>query len=232
MKQIRSALDGRVPLIGFSGSPFTLASYMVEGGGSDDFRLIKKLAYDRPDLMQHLLEVNADAVATYLNAQIRAGAQAVMIFDTWGGVLNPVHYRQYSLASMQRVVQQLQRENEGRRVPVIAFTKGGGAWLEDMAGMGVDGLGLDWTVDLARARQRVGHQVALQGNFDPQALYAQPAAIEQEVARLLAEFGHGSGHVFNLGHGITPATPIEHVAALVDAVHRLSPAYHAASNQG
>jgi uroporphyrinogen decarboxylase len=224
--QIRSALKGRVPLIGFSGSPWTLACYMVEGGGSDDHRTVKTMAYQRPDLMHRILEVNAGAVAAYLNAQIEAGAQAVMIFDTWGGALSAAAYKKFSLAYITKVVAQLKRENEGRRVPVIVFTKGGGLWLEDIAASGCDAVGVDWTIELSQARARVGDQVALQGNFDPTALFAPPEAIRAEVGNVLASFGKGGGHVFNLGHGISQFTPPEHAAALVAAVHELSPAYH------
>jgi len=228
VSQIRRALNGRVPLIGFSGSPWTLACYMVEGGGSPDHRTVKTMAYQRPDLMQRILEVNAGAVAAYLNAQIEAGAQAVMIFDTWGGALSAAAYKKFSLAYISKVVAQLKRENEGRRVPVIVFTKGGGLWLEDIAASGCDAVGVDWTIELAQARARVGDQVALQGNFDPTALFAPPEAIRAEVGNVLASYGSGSGHVFNLGHGISQFTPPEHAAALVAAVHELSPAYHRA----
>ncbi len=223
---IRRALNGRVPLIGFSGSPFTLACYMVEGGGSDTFSRIKTLMYDRPELLHHILAVNAKAVTAYLNAQIQAGAQAVQLFDSWGGALAYGKYQEFSLAYMKQIVAGLIREHDGRRVPVIVFTKGGGLWLEDIASTGCDAIGLDWTVDLADARRRVGDKVALQGNLDPNALFAKPAAIEAEVARLLASYGEGAGHVFNLGHGISQFTPPEHVTALVDAVHRLSRPYH------
>jgi len=228
VSQIRRALKGRVPLIGFSGSPWTLACYMVEGGGSPDHRTVKTMAYQRPDLMQRILEVNAGAVAAYLNAQIDAGAQAVMIFDTWGGALSAAAYKKFSLAYISKVVAQLKRENEGRRVPVIVFTKGGGLWLEDIAACGCDAVGVDWTIELSQARARVGGQVALQGNFDPTALFAEPEAIRAEVGNVLASYGSGSGHVFNLGHGISQFTPPEHAAALVAAVHELSPAYHRA----
>ncbi|KAF0812552.1 Uroporphyrinogen decarboxylase [Andreprevotia sp. IGB-42] len=222
VSSIRNALDGRVPLIGFSGSPFTLACYMIEGGGSDTFSRVKTLMYDRPDLLHHILDVNARAVTAYLNAQIDAGAQAVQIFDTWGGALAFGKYQAFSLAYMQRIVAGLKREADGRRVPVIVFTKGGGLWLEQIADSGCDAVGLDWTVDLGDARRRVGNRVALQGNFDPNALFAQPAAIEAEVARLLSAYGAGSGHVFNLGHGISQFTNPEHVTALVNAVHHFS----------
>jgi len=226
VSQIRKALKGRVPLIGFSGSPWTLACYMVEGGGSDDHRTVKTMAYQRPDLMHRILEVNARAVAAYLNAQIEAGAQAAMIFDTWGGALSASAYREFSLAYIARAVSELKRENEGRKVPVIVFTKGGGLWLEDIAACGCDAVGLDWTIELSAARARVGDKVALQGNFDPTALFAPPEAIHKEVGKILASYGNGPGHVFNLGHGISQFTPPEHAAALVAAVHELSPAYH------
>ncbi len=228
VSSIRKALNGRVPLIGFSGSPFTLACYMIEGGGSKEFRLIKTMMYQRPDLLHKILDVLADSVIVYLNAQIAAGAQAVQIFDTWGGALSHVAYREFSLRYMQKIVAGLTREAEGRQVPVIAFTKGGGLWLEAMADIGVDALGLDWTVDLGAARERVGDKVTLQGNFDPMALFGTPESIEQEVARILAEFGSGNGHVFNLGHGINQHTNPEHAKVLIDAVHQLSKPYHAA----
>ena len=227
VRQIRRALDGAVPLIGFSGSPYTLACYMVEGGSSDDYRHIKTMLYSRPDLLHRILEVNARAVTDYLNAQIEAGAQAVMIFDTWGGALTPHAYREFSLAYMGRVLDGLKREREGRRVPSVIFTKGGSLWLEDMAAIGCDALGLDWSVDLGSARRRVGDKVALQGNLDPAVLLGGAQAAESEAARLLAAYGQGSGHVFNLGHGISQYTVPENVSALVDAVRRLSPAYHA-----
>ncbi|MBS0309480.1 MAG: uroporphyrinogen decarboxylase [Proteobacteria bacterium] len=223
--QIRGALQGRVPLIGFSGSPWTLACYMVEGGGSDDFRTVKTMLYNRPELMRHILQTNADAVAAYLNAQIDAGAQAVMIFDTWGGALADGIYQQFSLDYMRQVVAQLRREVNGARIPVIVFTKGGGLWLEQIADCGADAVGVDWTVNLTQARARVGQRVALQGNLDPTVLFASPQQIEQEVARVLAAFGKptaGSGHVFNLGHGISQFTPPEAVSVLVEAVHRQS----------
>ena len=227
VSSIRKALDGRVPLIGFSGSPWTLACYMVEGGSSSDFRKVKALMYDRPDLMHHILKVTTRAVIDYLNAQIEAGAQAVMVFDTWGGALSHAAYETFSLAYMAEIIASLPREREGRRVPSIVFTKNGGQWLEKIAAIGCDGVGLDWTTDIAQARQRVGSKVALQGNFDPNALFANPAAIEAEAARILAAYGHGSGHVFNLGHGISQFTPPENAGVLVEAVHRLSRSYHA-----
>ena len=225
--QIRRALDGRVPLIGFSGSPWTLACYMVEGGGSDDHRTVKTMAFQRPDLMHRILEVNARAVTAYLNAQIEAGAQAVMLFDTWGGALSAAAYKTFSLAYMRQVIDGLIRQREGRKVPVVMFTKGGGLWLEDMAATGCDALAVDWTIELSAARSRVGHQVALQGNLDPTMLFAAPESIRAEVARVLASYGSGAGHVFNLGHGISQFTPPEHAAAMVAAVHDLSPPYHA-----
>ena len=219
---IRKALNGRVPLIGFSGSPWTLACYMVEGKGSDDYRLVKTLMYSRPDLMHRILAVNADAVAQYLNAQIDAGAQAVMIFDSWGGVLSDAAFEEFSLRYMKQIIDGLKRENEGRRVPVIVFTKGGGLWLEKLADIGADALGLDWSCNIGEARRRVGDKVALQGNFDPFALFGTPESIETEVARILNAYGQGSGHVFNLGHGINQFTDPEHAKILVEAVHRLS----------
>lgn len=222
VSSIRKALDGRVPLIGFSGSPFTLACYMVEGGGSKEFRKIKSMMYARPDLLHHILQVNAEAVTAYLNEQIKAGTQAVQIFDTWGGVLTPPAFEEFSLCYMKQIVAGLLRENEGRRVPVILFTKGGGLWLEAMAEAGADALGLDWTCDIADARRRVGDKVALQGNFDPFALFGTPQSIEAEVSRILKGYGSGSGHVFNLGHGINQFTNPEHVKVLVDKVHELS----------
>jgi len=222
VSEIRRALDNSVPLIGFSGSPFTLACYMIEGGASDDFRRVKTMLYDRPDLLHHVLAVNARAVADYLNAQIECGAQAVMIFDTWGGALSHSTYREFSLAYMARIVAELKREHDGQRVPSIVFTKGGGQWLEEIAAIGCDAVGLDWTVDIAAARARVGNKVALQGNFDPMALFASPENIAAEAKRIVDAYGPGSGHVFNLGHGISQFTPPDHVAALVNAVHEHS----------
>ncbi|HWI10570.1 MAG TPA: uroporphyrinogen decarboxylase [Burkholderiaceae bacterium] len=219
---VRRALDGRVPLIGFSGSPWTLACYMVEGAGSNDYRLVKTMLYSRPDLMHRILEVNAAAVAQYLNAQVEAGAQAVMIFDSWGGVLADGAFQQFSLAYTRRVLAQLKREHEGQRIPQIVFTKGGGPWLEEIAAAQPDVVGLDWTVNLGAARARIGDRVALQGNIDPNVLFAEAAQIRAEVARTLTSFGAGPGHIFNLGHGISQHTPPENVAVLVDAVHELS----------
>jgi uroporphyrinogen decarboxylase len=226
VRTIRRELDGRVPLIGFSGSPWTLATYMVEGGGTKNFSKVKRMMFDRPDLMHQLLGKVADAVTAYLNAQIAAGAQAVMIFDTWGGALTPQAYEAFSLGYMQRIVGALVREAEGRRVPVILFTKGGGFWLEKMAETGCDALGIDWTLSLEDARRRVGERVALQGNLDPCTLYASPARIRAEVGRVLESFGPGSGHVFNLGHGIHPDIDPEHAGVMVKAVHELSGVYH------
>ena len=219
---IRKALDGRVPLIGFSGSPFTLACYMVEGSGSKDFRTIKTMMYSRPDLLHKILEVNAQTVIAYLNVQIVAGALAVQIFDSWGGVLSDAAFEEFSLRYMKQIIDGLKRENEGRRVPVIVFTKGGGLWLEKLADIGADALGLDWSCNIGEARRRVGDKVALQGNFDPFALFGTPESIETEVARILNAYGQGSGHVFNLGHGINQFTDPEHAKILVEAVHRLS----------
>jgi len=228
VRTIRRELDGRVPLIGFSGSPWTLATYMVEGGTTKTFARAKGMMFDEPALMHALLSKLADSVTAYLNAQIAAGAQAVMLFDTWGGTLTPKDYKAFSLAYMQRIVEGLTREADGRRVPVILFTKGGGQWLEWMADTGCDALGLDWTQDIADARRRVGHRVALQGNLDPCTLYASPDAIRRAVGDVLAGYGAGNGHVFNLGHGIHPAIPPEHAGAMIDAVHELSRPYHAA----
>jgi len=226
---IRKALNGRVPLIGFSGSPWTLACYMVEGAGSDDYRLVKSMLYSRPDLMHHMLAINADAVALYLNTQIEAGAQAVMVFDSWGGVLADGAFQDFSLAYTRRVLAQLKPSHDGVPIPRIVFTKGGGLWLEEMATLDTQVLGLDWTVNLGAARTRVGDRVALQGNLDPNVLFAPPAAIEAEVVKALESFGPAQrpdggrgGHIFNLGHGISQHTPPEHVDVLVDAVHRHS----------
>jgi uroporphyrinogen decarboxylase len=226
VRTIRKELNGRVPLIGFSGSPWTLATYMVEGGSSKDFRKSKALLYDDPQAMHMLLDKLAQSVTSYLNAQILAGAQAVQIFDSWGGSLSSAAYQEFSLAYMQKIVNGLIREHEGRRVPVILFTKGGGLWLESMADTGVEALGLDWTCDIGTARQRVGDKVALQGNMDPTVLYANPAAIEKEVGRILESYGNGPGHIFNLGHGITPEVKPENAGAFINAVHDLSAKYH------
>ncbi|WP_273827920.1 uroporphyrinogen decarboxylase [Providencia rettgeri] len=226
VRAIRKALEGNVPLIGFSGSPWTLATYMVEGGSSKAFTKIKKMMYEDPNTLHLLLDKLADSVILYLNAQIRAGAQSIMIFDTWGGVLTKRDYLQFSLNYMHKIIDGLIRENDGRRVPVTLFTKGGGQWLEEMAATGCDALGLDWTTEIADARRRVGDKVALQGNMDPSMLYAPPTRIEDEVQNILSGFGHGEGHVFNLGHGIHQDVPPEHAGAFVDAVHRFSRQYH------
>ena len=227
VRLVRRELGGRVPLIGFAGSPWTVATYMVEGGSSKTFGAIKGLMYGAPRDLRRLLAILADATGTYLNAQIAAGAQAVMLFDTWGGVLTPSTYREFSLEYMNRIVEGLAREHDGRRVPVILFTKGGGAWLEDMVASGCDALGVDWTTDLSDARRVCGDRVALQGNLDPAVLYAQPTQIRARVAQVLASYGAGHGHVFNLGHGIHPDVPPESALAMVEAVHELSPPYHA-----
>jgi uroporphyrinogen decarboxylase len=225
---IRRELQGRVPLIGFSGSPFTLACYMVEGGGSDDFRAIKSMLYSRPDLLHRILDVNAKAVIAYLNAQIAAGAQAVMVFDTWGGALSDAAFEEFSLAYSRQVMAGLTRVHGERVVPRILFTKGGGLWLEGLAQSGADALGVDWQTPLGEARRRVGAKVALQGNMDPMALFGTRVAVETEAQRILDAFGAGPGHVFNLGHGISQHTDPERVAALVEAVHARSLGAHAA----
>ena len=226
VRLIRKNLDGSVPLIGFSGSPWTLATYMVEGGSSKNFAKVKALMYNNPALMHKLLDTLAQSVAAYLNAQIAAGAQAVMLFDTWGGMLSSEDYNEFSLRYAKQVRDLLTIENEGRRVPNILFTKGGGLWLEEMANTGYDALGLDWQTDIHVARNRVGEKVALQGNLDPLALYANPDVITEKVKTILHKYGNGSGHVFNLGHGILPDINPEHVKAMVDSVHEHSRAYH------
>jgi uroporphyrinogen decarboxylase len=223
---IRHALKGRVPLIGFSGSPWTLACYMVEGAGSDDYRTVKSMMYSRPDLMHRILAINADSVAAYLNEQIRAGAQAVMVFDSWGGVLADGAFQEFSLRYTERVLAQLLRTHDGENIPRIVFTKGGGQWLSQMASLDCDVLGVDWTVNLARARETVGATKALQGNLDPNVLFAPPEVVQAQARRVLDDFGRphtgadeGPSHIFNLGHGISQFTPPENVSALVDAVH-------------
>jgi uroporphyrinogen decarboxylase len=225
---IRRELHGRVPLIGFAGSPWTVGTYIVEGGSSKQFDRIKTMMYAEPGTLHKLLSVLAEATKLYLNAQIAAGAQAVMIFDTWGGVLAPAQYREFSLQYMAQILDGLTREAGGRLVPRILFTKGGGAWLAEMAKTQCDALGVDWTTDMADARRLVANTKALQGNLDPSILYAPPEIIRSEVARVLASYGHGDGHVFNLGHGIHPDVPPEHAAAFIAAVHELSPQYHRA----
>lgn len=227
VRTIRRELNGRVPLIGFSGSPWTLATYMVEGGSSKDFRTTKALAYDQPALMHALLDKLAQAVVSYLNGQILAGAQAVQIFDTWGGALSAAAYQEFSLRYMQRIVDGLIKEHDGRKVPCILFTKNGGLWLESIANSGCQAVGLDWTIDIGEARRRIGDKVALQGNMDPTLLYASPERIREEVASILASFGKGSGHVFNLGHGITPEVDPAHAGAFIECVRELSAPYHA-----
>ncbi len=226
VRTIRRELNGRVPLIGFLGSPWTLATYMVEGGSSKDFRTTKALAYDQPELMHSLLDKLAQSVVSYLNGQIRAGAQAVQIFDTWGGALSAAGYQEFSLRYMQKIVDGLIKEQDGRKVPCILFTKNGGLWLESIAASGCQAVGLDWTIDIGEARRRIGDKVALQGNMDPTMLYASPARIRQEVASILESFGEGSGHVFNLGHGITPEVDPTHAGAFIECVRELSERYH------
>lgn len=226
VRTIYKELNGRVPLIGFAGSPWTLATYMVEGGSSKDFRKIKAMAYDTPEIVHALLAKLTQSVISYLNGQILAGAQAIQIFDTWGGNLASNAYLEFSLAYMQQIVNGLIKEHEGRTIPIILFTKNGGQWLEAMANTGATALGLDWTCDLGEARLRVGEKVALQGNMDPSVLYANSQAITKEVQRILASYGKGSGHVFNLGHGITPEVNPGNVAVFINAVHELSARYH------
>jgi len=227
VREIKRALAGRVPLIGFAGSPFTLACYMIEGAGSPDYAAVRRMAHGRPDLLQRLVTVNARAVAAYLNEQIVAGADAVMLFDTWGGLLTAEAYRSFSLASMRSVLAALRPAPDGRRIPTIVFTKGGGQWLDAIAACGADCVGLDWTVDLADARRRVGAGVALQGNLDPLVLLTDAAAVAREATAVVRAAGPAPGHIFNLGHGIVPATPPENVAALVETVHRESRASRA-----
>jgi len=225
---IRQELDGRVPLIGFAGSPFTIACYMVEGQGSSDYRHIKSMLYSRPDLAHRILQINADATVQYLNAQIQAGAQAVMIFDSWGGVLADGAFQEFSLAYTRKVVQGLVREREGRQVPVIVFTKGGALWADEIAALGCDAMGLDWTANLGKIRAQVNDKVALQGNLDPMVLFAPETAIREEVRKVIDDFGPvgSGGHVFNLGHGISRFTPPESVSILVDEVHTYSRRVH------
>ncbi|MBT3347281.1 MAG: uroporphyrinogen decarboxylase [Thiotrichales bacterium] len=226
VRTIRRELNGDVPLIGFAGSPWTLATYMVEGKSSKDYAITKAMLYSDPKLLHKILDVTARSVTSYLNAQIAAGAQTVMIFDSWGGALSHDAYKEFSLQYMQQIVDGLTRENDGRKVPVILFTKGGGLWLDAMAETGCDGLGLDWTVDIGNARAQVGDKVALQGNMDPSLLYGTPERIREEVATILSRYGKGSGHVFNLGHGIHQHVSPENAGVFVDAVHELSKQYH------
>ena len=226
VSEIRRALDNSVPLIGFSGSPYTLSCYMVEGGSSDDYRKVKTMLYDRPDLMHHILSVTADAVTKYLNAQIEAGAQAVMIFDSWGGGLSAAAYEEFSLHYMRQIVAGLIKEKDGEKIPAIVFTKGGGLWIEKIASLGANAVGLDWTIDIGEARRRTGGKVALQGNIDPNVLFASPEKIAVEAKKVLDSYhaagGSKTGHVFNLGHGISQFTPPDHVKTLVDTVHSYS----------
>ncbi|MBU2972732.1 uroporphyrinogen decarboxylase [Pseudoalteromonas sp. C2R02] len=227
VRTIRRELKGEVPLIGFSGSPWTLATYMVEGGSSKAFGKIKKMAFAEPKMLHMLLDKLADSVILYLNAQIKAGAQSVMIFDTWGGILTPRDYKQFSLAYMDKIVKGLIRENDGRKVPVTLFTKNGGMWIEDIAATGCDAVALDWTIDMADAKRRIGDKVALQGNMDPAMLHASPERIREEVKTILEGFGEGgTGHVFNLGHGITPDVTPENAGVFINSVHELSKPYH------
>ncbi len=226
VSQIRKTLDNQVPLIGFSGSPFTLACYMVEGCGGTDFRQIKTMLYQRPELLHHILNINAQSVISYLNAQIESGAQAVMIFDTWGGALSHNAYQEFSLRYMSQILAGLKRDHGGVRIPAVVFTKGGGLWLESIANSGCDAVGLDWTMDIGEARRRIGDKVALQGNLDPFVLFASPEVITAETEKILASYGNGNGHVFNLGHGISQFTPPESALTLVNAVHALSRKYH------
>jgi len=226
VSEIRRALGGSVPLIGFAGSPYTLACYMVEGGASVDFRIIKSMLYNEPALLHKILDLNARSVTDYLNAQIESGAQAVMIFDTWGGSLSHAAYSEFSLAYMHRIISELRREYDGTRIPSIVFTKGGGNWIEAIASTGCDAVGLDWTTDMGVARKQVGKRVALQGNLDPAVLHSPPNVIRAQVANILNSYGPGPGHVFNLGHGIVPSTRPESVQVMVDAVHELSAALH------
>ncbi|MFI3186314.1 MAG: uroporphyrinogen decarboxylase [Methylococcaceae bacterium] len=228
VRLIRKNLQGSVPLIGFSGSPWTLATYMVEGCSSKSFQKVKGLMYEQPKLMHEMLDKLAQSVAVYLNAQIAAGAQAVMLFDTWGGMLTTEDYLEFSLYYAKQVRSLLNTQVDGQQIPTILFTKGGGLWLEAMADSGYDALGLDWQTDMGLARARVGDRVALQGNMDPVSLYADPAVISEKVKAILHKYGSGSGHVFNLGHGILPDMNPDHVKAMVDAVHQHSRAYHQA----
>ncbi len=226
IRTVRNELDNRVPLIGFSGSPWTLATYMVEGGPSKQYEQIKKMLYDEPSLLHQLLAMLAESVTAYLNAQIAAGVQVVMIFDTWGGILSGPAYKEFSLQYMQKIVTQLQRKYKGQTIPIILFSKGAGLWVDDIAASGSDAIGLDWNQDIGQVRQQVGDKVALQGNMDPSVLYASEDVIRKEVARILESYGKGSGHVFNLGHGIHPGIEPEKMAVLIDAVHELSQQYH------
>lgn len=226
VRTIRRELNGQVPLIGFTGSPWTLATYMVEGGSSKEYAHIKGMLFDQPQSLHQLLEKTTQSVIAYLNAQVAAGAQALMVFDTWGGSLSPANYLEFSLDYMKRIVDSVTREHDGRRVPLVLFTKNGGQWLDKIADTGCDAVGVDWTTDLATARQLTGDRVALQGNLDPSVLYASPEKIREEVAKVLESYGKGPGHVFNLGHGIHQHVNPDHLGEMVRAVRELSPAWH------
>ncbi|KOR29720.1 uroporphyrinogen decarboxylase [Achromatium sp. WMS1] len=226
VRLIRTELHGTVPLIGFAGSPWTLAVYMVEGGSTKSYTYVKAMLYETPSTLHNLLKVLADNITLYLNAQVSAGAQVLMLFDTWGGVLTPEAYQEFSLAYLERIFAGLVRESAGQKVPVILFTKGGGQWLEQIANSGCDVVGLDWTTDIGKARAKIGNKVALQGNLEPAILYASPETIRNGVANVLASYGHGSGHIFNLGHGVAQGMSPEHIKILVQAVHELSKPYH------
>ncbi len=226
IRMIRKSLNNSVPLIGFAGSPWTLATYMVEGCPSKEYRHIKGIMYSEPKSLHLLLQKLTDCIILYLNAQVSAGAQALMIFDTWGGVLTPGNYREYSLHYMEKIINSLTREADGRTVPITIFTKNAGQWLEMMAATGADCLAVDWTIDLSDARTQIGSKVALQGNLDPAVLYGTDDRIREEVATVLKSYGHGSGHVFNLGHGIQQFVNPEKVSVMLEAVREMSPAYH------
>ncbi len=226
VRLISRELDGKVPLIGFAGSPWTIGTYMIEGGSSKEYTLAKGMMYAEPATLHLLLGKLADSITSYLNAQIAAGVNVVMVFDSWGGVLSAECYREFSLQYMQRIVEGIRPGLDGHKVPVILFTKGGGLWVEQIAQAGSDAIGIDWTADIGKVRQQVGNKVAIQGNLDTAVLYSNPEVIRREVGKILDAYGHGSGHVFNLGHGIHPGIDPENVAALVTAVHELSKKYH------
>ena len=226
VKMVSNELDGKVPLIGFAGSPWTIATYMIEGGSSKEFRYIKGMLYQDPQTLHRLLDILAQSITDYLNAQIAAGVDVVMIFDSWGGVLTGPTYKDFSLQYMKKILDGIKQSSTGSQIPVIMFTKGGGLWVEDIAATGCDAIGIDWGIDIGQVRRKVGDRVAIQGNLDTAVLYSNPDKIRDEVARVLASYGHGDGHVFNLGHGIHPEINPEHVAVLVDAVHELSKPYH------
>jgi len=226
VRLIRRELAGKVPLIGFAGSPWTIGTYMIEGGSSKEYSLAKGMLYESPAILHRLLAILTDAITVYLNAQIAAGVQVVMIFDSWGGVLSAEAYKEFSLHYMQQIIEGLKPDPAGNKVPVILFTKGGGLWVDQIANAGSEAIGVDWTVQIGQVRKQVGDRVAIQGNLDTAVLYSNPDAIRTEVSKVLASYGHGSGHVFNLGHGIHPGINPEHVAVLVDAVHELSRQFH------